>query len=93
VEDFPEGLRQDRALYSSCVAGAIGEQEYLDGLRAAGLGDVEVLERVVYSGDFLEEFVKSELPANERSCCGGATSRARALEGKVASVRVAARKP
>ncbi|MDO8632640.1 MAG: arsenite methyltransferase, partial [Phycisphaerales bacterium] len=48
VEELPDWVRRDVALYASCVSGAIREDEYLDGLRRAGLVDVEVRERIVY---------------------------------------------
>lgn len=100
AEDLPEEVLRDPALYSSCIAGAIGEAEYLEGLRRAGLVDVEVLERVVYTGAELEALVASELPAEQRSCCGGnlpegqdVGALARSMEGRIQSVRVGARKP
>lgn len=100
ADDLPEVVRRDPALYCSCIAGAIGEAEYLDGLRRAGLVDVEVLERNVYADAQLEALVASELPAESRSCCGGSGSSgadvagiARQLEGRVQSLRVGARKP
>jgi SAM-dependent methyltransferase len=40
--DLPEEIRRSSTLYSSCVSGAISEDEYLAGLRAVGLVDVEV---------------------------------------------------
>jgi SAM-dependent methyltransferase len=93
AEDLPAEIRRDRALYSSCVAGAIGEAEYLAGLRAAGLVEVEVRERLVYDADQLEGFFSSELPENERTGGGGFAETARRMTGKVWSARVFARKP
>jgi SAM-dependent methyltransferase len=71
VEELPGWMRQSAQLYSSCIAGAINEPEYLDGLRAAGLEDVEVRERLVYDASQLRAFVDSELQGVEASCCGG----------------------
>lgn len=48
VEELPEELRRHAALRSACIGGAISEAAYLGGLRAAGLCDVEVTERLVY---------------------------------------------
>lgn len=96
VEDMPEFVRQNAALYASCVAGAIAEGAYLAGIREAGLEEVAVLERVVYGRTEMEAFVKTELPSNRTSCCGGgpdAAGIAAAMEGKVSSIRVGARKP
>jgi arsenite methyltransferase len=98
VEDMPGWIREIGILYSSCVAGAIPEREYLDGLRAAGLADVAVKDRLVYESSQLVALVDSEL---EGSCCCGSAGQPKdqikrvidALAGKVASIRVVGRKP
>ena len=48
VEDLPDWVRQNADLYNSCVAGAISEPEYIQGLEKAGLEQVEVKDRLVY---------------------------------------------
>lgn len=101
VDQLPESVRRDPALYCSCIAGAVSEAEYLAGLRAAGLVDVEVVHRVVYDGDQLEAFVTSELPAEkDEGCCGprpswmpDAATIARSMQGQVCSATVVASKP
>jgi arsenite methyltransferase len=98
AEGIPDWVKEFGALYSSCISGAIPEEEYLGGLRAAGLADVAVQERLVYGSETLGPLVDSELSAS--SCCGsGAVPKDRleevssSLEGKVASIRVVGRKP
>ena len=54
AERLPDWVRNDEAFYSACLAGAVSEQEYVEGLRAAGLEDVEVRERLVYDESQLE---------------------------------------
>ena len=104
VQELPEEVRRNKALYSSCVAGAIGEEEYISGLRAAGLVEVEVRERFVYDEAQMQSFIKSELPTNAAefgACCGGgpaamdglATRFAKLLVGQVWSAKFHARKP
>ncbi len=100
AEELPPEIAQNRRLHSSCLSGAIGEAAYLDGLRQAGLVDVEVKDRLVYDAPELVAFIGSELadPAAP-ACCGGDvgiddTLRwAHELAGRVASVKVFARKP
>ena len=60
VEDFPDWLRDNENLYTSCVAGAISENEYLEGLRTAGLVDVEVSERIVYDSSQLKAMSQAD---------------------------------
>ena len=67
--------RPKPAYHSSCVAGAISEEQYIQGLNDAGLEDVEVIDRVIYESNQLEAFINSELkgdgsPGNSSSCCG-----------------------
>ncbi len=83
VENLPEELRRNQALYNSCVAGAISEKDYLDGLRQAGMTDVQVRTRHIYDDVQLEALIESEIvepsaaPAAKSggccapSCCGG----------------------
>jgi arsenite methyltransferase len=93
--DLPEEIRQMASLYSSCVSGAISEEEYLAGLREVGLVDVEVRDRLVYDAGQLESLAASDV----EGCCGCAggneqlLAAARSLVGKVWSVKVFARKP
>lgn len=89
VQDLPEELRNDKALYSSCVAGAVSEEEYVSGLQAAGLKDVQVVDRVIYTGDQLVAFVRSELPGN-LALHPQAEEIARGLEGRIWSARFTA---
>ena len=103
AQEMPDWIRQNQGLYNSCVAGAISEEEYLEGLRAAGLEDVEIRERIVYDETQLEGFIASELPDNVElvgSCCcegppTGDTVKAIivALVGKIWSAKIHARKP
>ena len=100
AEDLPPQIRALPAAYSSCIAGAVSEDDYLAGLRAAGLTEVEVRERLVYDAGQLASFATS---ATEGICsCGtqpGAdlvelvTGYARGLEGQVWSAKVYGRKP
>jgi len=103
VRDLPDEIKKSQALYNSCVSGAVNEEEYLEGLRQAGLTDVEVRERIHYDALQLEGFIASELPGNKEAlgaCCGGSDNDAplakriaESLVGKVWSAKVFARKP
>jgi len=98
VEDMPSALKEDMALYSACVAGAVSEREYVEGLRRAGLVDVEVRERHEYSRSEIMAMIGT---SEEDGCCGTTAVRSRAereriadlLAGRVASIRVVGRKP
>jgi arsenite methyltransferase len=52
-------------LHNACIAGAISEDDYVAGLAAAGLTDVQVSERLVYDRSQIAGFVDLEdLPVN-----------------------------
>lgn len=102
AEELPDSIRNNQALYSSCVAGAISEEEYLAGLRKAGLEEAEIRERIVYDEIQLRGFIESELPDSKgsSSCCGGdlvalgsAGDLSKSLVGKIWSAKIFARKP
>ena len=94
VEELPEALRQSAALYSSCVAGAIPEAQYLDGIRQAGFSDVKVTERVMYDRDQMLALLE-DTDLTKR--IGGLAESPEALVdrylvGKIWSAKVTARK-
>jgi ubiquinone/menaquinone biosynthesis C-methylase UbiE len=90
AEDLPEWARGRTDLFTACVGGAISEAEYLEGLRAAGLGDVEVTERVILD----TAQIRAVLESQELSVAVGGSERiVDSLAGKIASVKVRASKP
>jgi SAM-dependent methyltransferase len=102
AEEMPAWIREIGLLYSTCVAGAIPEGEYLAGLRAVGLTDVEVKDRLVYEREQLEGFLQAGLLDQDPNCgCAAEQPLAQdkvpealaALAGKVASIRVLGNKP
>lgn len=88
AEDLPEKLLAIAAAYSSCISGAISEKAYLSGLEAAGLVDVAVRERLVYTARQLEEVFSASILADTNL-----RDMIPALEGKVWSAKVYGRKP
>ncbi len=101
VKDLPEFVLESQALYNSCIASAIGEKSYVEGLRNAGLEDVEVRERLIYDAIQLQAFVNSELDRSETSSISNGQGPSveamneitTAMVGKVWSVKVGAAKP
>jgi arsenite methyltransferase len=93
AEELPAWAREVPSVYASCVGGAISEKAYLDGLRAAGLRDVEVEERLVYSAAQIVAVLESEKVEGFLGATGKtAQELAGELEGQVASVKVVGRK-
>ena len=93
VEELPAHIRESAAAWASCVAGAISEGEYVDGLRKAGLVDIAVEDRLVYEACQIRAIVESELfadPSLEPEALDSALDEA---EGRVWSARFNGRKP
>lgn len=104
AEEFPEQLRGDLNLYAACIAGAVSEAEYLEGLQGAGLEQVEVRDRMVYDAEQLDALIGFDGAGGccgTSGCCGGGKAKkprsgaglSEQLAGKIWSARVFARKP
>ncbi|MGH7395469.1 MAG: arsenic resistance N-acetyltransferase ArsN2, partial [Candidatus Methylomirabilales bacterium] len=91
AEVLPETVRADLTAWSSCLAGAISEREYVTGLGAAGFVDVRVVSRLPYEAGQIAALAG----APEAACGCGAPSGVRAedLAGKVWSANFSACKP
>ncbi len=63
AQNLPDDIRRLASAYSACIGGAISEEQYLAGLTIAGLGDLEVTERLVYDEAQIRGMVGSELAA------------------------------
>jgi SAM-dependent methyltransferase len=83
--DVPAEVRRSMELWVGCVAGALGDVEYQDKLRAAGFADVSVEPWREYSVDDARTFLTA----------GGLDVDALAskVEGKIASAFIRASKP
>jgi arsenite methyltransferase len=92
VEDLPEAIRGHAAAHAACIAGAIREEEYVAGLEAAGLEQVEVSQRVVYTAEQLRGLVASDLESFGLSA-DVLESGIEAVEGQVWSARFSGRAP
>jgi len=106
AQDLPERVTENLALYNCCVAGAISEEAYSQGLQSAGLVDVEIRERIEYDLAQLGGLIENDKRTFEGSatCCSGFDDNAERqsesisdlatiCRGKVWSAKIFARKP
>jgi arsenite methyltransferase len=92
AEALPGWLASNELAYAACIAGAISEPAYLDGLRAAGFTDVKVVSRLVYDAEQIRGIIETDFTdAGLDPKAWDATIAT--LAGKVASVTVVGRKP
>jgi SAM-dependent methyltransferase len=98
MEDAPDWVRERQDLFTSCVGGAISEDQYLQGLRDAGLVNVEVIERVTFGAEQILGFLDSEalpITAADRAALSPDMVKhtAETLAHKVWSAKIRAKKP
>ena len=92
VEELPAWIREHPAAYAACVAGAIPEAEYLQGLRDAGLEDVRVAERFVYDAEQIMGMINNDLAnlgIDDATLAAGVAQ----VEGKIWSAKIEGRLP
>ena len=92
VSDLPEWVRESAAAWSACVAGAISEEDYLQGLREAGLAEVEVTDRMVYDACQLKAILSEDIPGLDLDC-DQIEGLLQDYAGKVWSAKFTGRKP
>ncbi len=86
AEELPQALRASARAHAACLGGAISEADYLAGMRAAGLTDLQVADRYAYDADTLVALAESDFgglelpPADLRDLAAAAA-------GKVVSAR------
>jgi arsenite methyltransferase len=83
--EVPPEVRKNVELWVGCIAGALGESEYVEKLTAAGFTEVDVEPTRIYKLDDAREFLAKEGIDVERI--------APAVDGKFMSAFVRARKP
>ena len=83
--DMPPQVRRNMELWVGCIAGALGETEYVSKLRAAGFGDVELEPWRIYQVDDARTFLTEAGLDVDRL--------APEVDGRVASAFIRARKP
>jgi SAM-dependent methyltransferase len=100
--DLPQPIRDNVEALVGCLAGALDENVYLEKMRQAGLVEVAVVNRIIYSGNQILSLVGvdgSEIPETSSSCGCGTMDRAlfepylNEIDGKIWSAKIIARKP
>ena len=82
--DVPDAIRQSIELWAGCVAGALSETEYGDGLRAAGFAEVDIEPTRIYHAEDAGSLL---------SGAGDLEGLASEIDGAYMSAFVRARKP
>lgn len=84
---LPEAIRNDVAAYAGCISGAVLKDDYLGAIRAAGFGEIEVLEESAFPiGDMANDMTAQAVV----EAIGTSPEKIRDLENSVLSVKVRA---
>src|SRR5690554_486579 len=62
VGELPEALKEDAEMYAGCVAGAIQKSEYLQFIKDAGFGNIQIQKEkpIVIPKDILDKYLTAE---------------------------------
>ena len=90
TNDLPEQLRNNLMTWAGCLGGAIEESDYLQLVRDAGFTDVKVVDKMIYESSMIESALNSECAC---SSCDVDLKELKDYTGKVASIKLSARKP
>jgi N-acetylglutamate synthase-like GNAT family acetyltransferase/SAM-dependent methyltransferase len=93
AEDLPAPIRESRDAWTGCLAGAISETEYVQGLEAAGLRSVKASSRLVYDASQLQGLFGDSACGLTPGTCGDIGSLAEATAGKIWSAKFEGVKP
>lgn len=87
---LPNFISQNTEAWTSCIGGALKEEDYLSKIRTAGFANIAIDSKHVYSHEEIAMFkeTSSEIFAKPLS-----RREIEAVEGKIASIRVRAEKP
>jgi len=93
AENLPAAIRESRDAWTGCLAGAISETKYVQGLEAAGLRSVRASSRLVYEASQLEGLFGDSACGLTPGSCGDVGDLAQATAGKIWSARFEGVKP
>lgn len=87
---LPKFITQNAEAWTSCVGGALKEKDYLDKIQAAGFSNISIESKHVYTQDEISMFKETDSTIFEKPL---SQKEIKAVEGKIASIRVTAVKP
>lgn len=93
AEDLPAAIRESRDAWTGCLAGAISEAAYVQGLEAAGLREVRATSRLVYDAGQLQGLFGDSACGITPGACGDGAALAQEATGKIWSARIEGVKP
>ncbi len=86
--DVPEAIRRSIELWAGCVAGALSEAEYRDGLHGAGFAEVDIAPTRIYHAEDAASLLSGAIESDD--ALAGLASQ---IDGAYMSAFVRARKP
>lgn len=85
AEEIPQEIRDNKAAWCACIAGAMKEYDYMKAMYDAGLRDIEIVSRKDYDAQELRSILGSCCSGEEAELAADCTER---MAGKVSSITV-----
>jgi ubiquinone/menaquinone biosynthesis C-methylase UbiE len=93
AEELPEEVRNSKAAWCSCIAGAMKEYDYLEAMYLAGLRDMQIIAKNTYDAQELQRILSGCCADSDRSEeARRASELCEHMAGKVSSITVYAAK-
>ncbi len=93
TNNLPIHLRNNLMTWAGCLGGAVEEAEYIQLVKDAGFEDVKVVDKMVYDSDSISGLTSEGSSGCGCSTCDPSQMDANEYAGKVASIKLSARKP
>jgi arsenite methyltransferase len=91
AEELPSEVRDNRAAWCACIAGAMKEYDYLKAMYDAGLRDIQIVKKTDYDAAEIRRMLAGCCPGDSEQA-GKAAELSELMAGKVSSVTVYASK-
>lgn len=93
TNDLPVHLRNNLMTWAGCLGGAIEETDYIQLVKDAGFEDVKVVDKFMYDSKAIDSLTSDDSSGCGCSSCDSSGLTSTEYAGKVASIKLSARKP
>jgi ubiquinone/menaquinone biosynthesis C-methylase UbiE len=93
TNNLPEHLQNNMATWAGCLGGAIEETAYIKLVKDAGFEDVKVVGKFKYDSSAIKDLTNEDSSGCGCSSCDSSGLTSTEYAGKVASIKLSARKP
>ncbi len=93
TNNLPVHLRNNLMTWAGCLGGAIEETEYIQLVKDAGFENVKIVDKFMYDAKAVDGLTSYDSSGCGCSSCDSSGLTSTEYAGKVASIKLSARKP